>query len=104
MQKLDNYCINELQKYLLNSEWSKFMVSTNKYACIYKYSRIIYLNRKYSQEYLVSEKFRNIINSKIFNPINQLGLNLNNYTINDNIDDEYIENTGNFILNLYNYF
>jgi hypothetical protein len=59
------------------------------------------LNRKYSQEYLVSEKFRNIINSKIFNPINQLGLNLNNYTINDNIDDEYIENTGNFILNLY---
>ena len=100
MEKLDNYCITELQKYLQNNEWTNYMLSTNKYKNIYKYTRIIYLNRKYSQQYLVSNKFRNIINSKIINPNYQLGLNLHNYIINDIIDDNYNENTEEYTLNI----
>ena len=60
-----NYCyMYELQQYLSNDEWNNLILSTNKFSNIYKNTRIIYLNKKYSIKYLEYEYFRNIINCK----------------------------------------
>jgi len=90
---LDNICYSNIKTFLSNSEWDIVMATTNLFKIVYKFTRFIKLNKKYSELYYNSSNFRNLIDSKIFNPITQLELNMDNYliTAEETIQDDDID-------------
>jgi hypothetical protein len=91
--KIDNYI--EIKQFLINEDWANFMITSQAFNKIYKYTRFILLNDTYSILYYKSEKFRNLVNSKIFNPNIQLGLNLNYLVLDDNESNTHISTNDN---------
>ena len=62
---LDNICYSNIKTFLSNSEWDIVMATTNLFKIVYKFTRFIKLNKKYSELYYNSSNFRNLIDSKM---------------------------------------
>ena len=48
---LDNICYSNIKTFLSNSEWDIVMATTNLFKIVYKFTRFIKLNKKYSELY-----------------------------------------------------
>lgn len=92
MLSLYNEYFYELKLYVSNNQWGLLLNTTKKFNNIKFNTQHITLDETESIKYLICSEFYNLINSKIFDSLNQLSINLNNCILSDDNSDNISDN------------
>ena len=86
-----------IKKYLINYDYNTLLKTTKLYYT--KENKFLNLNTHYTIEYLKCTVFQEIIHSRIFNKLKQIGLNM----LNSNRDSDIIINTNSLYILVHSF-